>query len=999
MPTVSWKEQSWLVAALALGLFAGRVLSEVIRPGMVGAVLLTVAAVGVGVWGMGKRPLRVTWPAVLLLGYVFYPEPDPAVAAQVAGLALLVFGVGEDVNAKAQRREGRKGWVVVWNLVLVVGFLVLYVRTLAPGVLTADNGEFQLVAAELGVAHPPGFPLYTMLGHLMTRLPLGPTPAYRLNLLSAVTSVATLSLVHLTVYRLTRSNVAGVAAGLALGTATTFWAQATTANIRSLTAFFAVLVVYLLLEIRENPKSQIPNPKEEEENSKSQIPNPKLNRLLFLLGLAMSLGLTHHASLLFMGVVFGLFLMWVEPAVLRRPRYWVWLGLGGVLGLLPLLYLPWRASVGARGAAADLTTLAGFLNHVLALGFRGDFFAFTEAAELWQRLVIMGNVMTFQFHPLLLAGMGLGLLLLLHDDRKVALLLGGAFAVHTLVTAMYRAPQTVEYMMPAYGVAVVCLGYGVGTVLNPKSQIPNPNNQNQNPKSQIPNLNIQESNPKSQIPNPKSLISNLQSPIGALLAGVMVVSAVWQGVERWPSYVALSGDGTARVYAEGILAEAPAGSVVLADWHWVTPLWYLQEVEGQRPDVAVRYVFPTGETYAATWARRIGEELAGGRPVVATHFDAATYATLPAPEPLGEAFLFRQEGWQALPAGFTEVGLLLGEMIQVVGYRLEGERVEIGREAILTLAWRPVATLEAPTSLFAHVVGADNLIYAQQDVAAVAQGEGITLTQLRLTPRPGALPGSFDILVGAYSTGPLLDEAGEARTRIGGVMVATMGQRPYSQNRVYRPAADGSRRLVGYDWDRTLPGRTRLYLHWQTAEGYVTEVRDDGNGVLAEMVGPWGITGNYQIPNPKSQNQNYVPLGQGVVWLGDSISNRQLPIPGQSLVLGQRFGSGRPVLRDLVVSVRLVGFEADGFHWAWWDLNDGVPAWGAIPTLKWIGGSRVYDPHVVMVDGAAVEGQTVGGLLVMYDAFTGRPVAILDEGISQETTWIPLGTGIIEIGD
>jgi hypothetical protein len=98
----------------------------------------------------------------------------------------------------------------------------------------------------------------------------------------------------------------------------------------------------------------------------------------------------------------------------------------------------------------------------------------------------------------------------------------------------------------------------------------------------------------------------------------------------------------------------------------------------------------------------------------------------------------------------------------------------------------------------------------------------------------------------------------------------------------------------------------------------------------------------------------------------------------------------------LVVSVRLVGFEEDGFHWAWWDLNDSVPALGAIPTLKWIGGSTVYDPHVVTVDGAAVPGQTVGGLLVVYDAFTGRPLPILDEGISQQTTWIPIGTTVVK---
>jgi hypothetical protein len=42
-----------------------------------------------------------------------------------------------------------------------------------------------------------------------------------------------------------------------------------------------------------------------------------------------------------------------------------------------------------------------------------------------------------------------------------------------------------------------------------------------------------------------------------------------------------------------------------------------------------------------------------------------------------------------------------------------------------------------------------------------------------------------------------------------------------------------------------------------------------------------------------------------------------------------------------MVSVRLIGLEPDGVHWAWWDLQDSVPAMGAIPTLKWIDGSLV----------------------------------------------------------
>jgi hypothetical protein len=116
-----------------------------------------------------------------------------------------------------------------------------------------------------------------------------------------------------------------------------------------------------------------------------------------------------------------------------------------------------------------------------------------------------------------------------------------------------------------------------------------------------------------------------------------------------------------------------------------------------------------------------------------------------------------------------------------------------------------------------------------------------------------------------------------------------------------------------------------------------------------------------------------------------------LPPELERLALPQILHSTRPVQRDLVVSVRLIGYEEDGFHWAWWDLDDGVPAMGAIPTLKWIGGSTVRDPHWLRVDPAAQPGQQVGGIVRLYDAFTERPLPLLDERIGQNYLGIPLG--------
>src|SRR5512141_590551 len=89
------------------------------------------------------------------------------------------------------------------DTLLAIAFLILYFATLAPNVLAADNGEFQLVAWKLGIAHPPGYPLYTLIGFLFTRF--FASPAFAMNLLSAIIAAITLVLVSKTVRLLTRS--------------------------------------------------------------------------------------------------------------------------------------------------------------------------------------------------------------------------------------------------------------------------------------------------------------------------------------------------------------------------------------------------------------------------------------------------------------------------------------------------------------------------------------------------------------------------------------------------------------------------------------------------------------------------------------------------------------------------------------------------------------------------------------------------------------------------
>ncbi|MFH1086841.1 MAG: DUF2723 domain-containing protein, partial [Chloroflexota bacterium] len=170
LPRINWP--AWLVSAftgwpLALSLILGAYLSRVIAETTQGGVRLRVllpiglvsmvAAVGL-VW-LARRIGR-NWPVALLIVYVLWPTTDPTLAAWVGLGAVAVLWT------LRYRRRANGAWL---ELGVLLGALWLYVSTLAPSVLPADSGEFQLVSGVLGIAHPPGSPLYTLLGGLFAR--------------------------------------------------------------------------------------------------------------------------------------------------------------------------------------------------------------------------------------------------------------------------------------------------------------------------------------------------------------------------------------------------------------------------------------------------------------------------------------------------------------------------------------------------------------------------------------------------------------------------------------------------------------------------------------------------------------------------------------------------------------------------------------------------------------------------------------------------------------
>ena len=768
--------------------------------------------------------------------------------------------------------------------------------------VTADNAEFQLVGAQLGLAHPPGFPLYTLLSHAQTWLPIGGSVADKINLLSAELAIITIVLLYVLVWKIGRSVLAGVISAVGLGISITFWVQTSWANIRTPTALLTVaLFLWLYLYHLDGRR-----------------------RWLNLWALSLGLAVSHHLSLVFMGVCMVAWVAWQDRQAWQK---WGWLIFWGILGLTPWLYLPWHDP--------HLRTWGEFWHYALGLGFGNDFFYFVQPHLLWERSRIVADLFLLQFPLLLWAAMVWGVVQLCRQSWRFGGLTILCWFVHTLVTAMYRAPQTIEYLLPSYVVMAIWLGAGF---------------------------------------RPITTSTRWQWPILALtMIGLSVTG--WQNQKRVMAWREIA---SAELYTDSILTQAPANAVILSNWHWVTPLWYEQKINGRRPDLQIDYVNPDRPNYADSWAWRIEAGKQQQRAMITTNHYQPDSA-----ESIGDAFLYRATPLNALPTDFRPMARSFANALTLHGYKVIDQQT-IDREIDVTVAWSAEQWPSQPVSLFIHLVDADGRLAGQED-RIVTPSEAWQLSSFRITPHYGAKPGSYQLLVGAYTAdgNPLLAN-GEKRSLLSSIALSEGQDRPFTLHPIWPPEKVGEQQLIGYDIDQTVAGQTRLYLHWQNQQGYWNEAIDSAETTV----------GDKKISSAECKIPcHYVPLGQGMIWLGSESLPTTLSAD-QTVRLTQQFATSRPMATDLAVSVSLVGW-ANETEWGWHVQADGIPAMGALPTLKWLADWRIRDPHWLTVSEEATSGQKVTASVMIYDAFTNRPNPILDERITALGQSIPVGASVI----
>lgn len=354
--------------------------------------------------------------------------------------------------------------------------LAAYLHMLCPTVYWEDSGELIASAHSLGIAHPPGHPLWVMLARLFSLPPLGGTP-FRVNLLSALCASLTVAVIYFALLTLLNSlglqrrssvlqssspvipRVSAISASLALAFSGTFWFYSEISEVYALLGLFSSGLLLLTLLWRGERRPMM------------------LIAFWYLYGLA----LTNNVILLALLPAFLYFLIahrtiqpfnypTIQPSNHRtiQPSHYAMMVLAFLLGLSLYLYLPIRSRFNPFvdwGNPQNLSNLAAVLS---AKEFTPQFLSLTLSAPggplrgIWDYFAQLPR----QFGYLASATGVLGGFALFRGERKLLLfLIAGILLSVGFGVFAGGGPDLPAYFIPSYVFFSTLIGVGAWELL------------------------------------------------------------------------------------------------------------------------------------------------------------------------------------------------------------------------------------------------------------------------------------------------------------------------------------------------------------------------------------------------------------------------------------------------------------------------------------------------------------------------------------------------------
>ena len=347
----------------------------------------------------------------------------------------------------------------IFFITSIITPLIVYTLTLEPTVFWVDSGVYLATIKEFGIAYAPGFPLYILLAKLWSFLPFG-SFAWRVNLLSAIFASFACGFLYLTLKTIlnrlviARSGIddrlqikiISLACAISFGFSYSHWSQAINAEVYSLNALFAAIIVYLfsLWEGKGN------------------------RRLVLALAFCYSLSFANHPITIGLLPAFAYFAWINKDAPLAKDKKLLLKATVVFLlsGFLPYLYMPFRSMQNPIMDWGNPENLSNFINHVTARTTPGEIgnWLFLNA-EFFKKLIIMVKLSLRQFTPFGFILSIIGCFYFFARKTKLSRLLIIIYLAFLLLGMVYNTDEFESWVIPSYIIMCIWIGVGIFSVI------------------------------------------------------------------------------------------------------------------------------------------------------------------------------------------------------------------------------------------------------------------------------------------------------------------------------------------------------------------------------------------------------------------------------------------------------------------------------------------------------------------------------------------------------
>lgn len=313
----------------------------------------------------------------------------------------------------------------------IIFVFVVYLITLAPGIVQIDSGELAAVASTLGIAHPTGYPLFTIVGYLFTKLIFFTSKIFALNLLSAIYTLVgfyfIIKINQIVLNQLKTKTSGGkkskkksstsvefskdqilviaVTGSLTIAFSKTFWLQSTSVEVYSLHILLISSSIYLFLKAFFN----------ENDSKSKEVKTVTIDWLKF--AFVFGLSFTNHMTSILL--IPGFAYLYFSKFGFNKSAF-----KNILIMLIPFLfalsiyiYLPLSAAKNPAINWGNPVTWENFKRHIMGWQYQSWIFSSTESAS--KQFKYFTQIFPIEFAYIGLILILLGLIELSRSNKKV----------------------------------------------------------------------------------------------------------------------------------------------------------------------------------------------------------------------------------------------------------------------------------------------------------------------------------------------------------------------------------------------------------------------------------------------------------------------------------------------------------------------------------------------------------------------------------------------------